>query len=85
MSTAILTGQPVPGSPLEGDLRSLGFDVRVASDAADAESLLAAVPADQRVAVVDARFVGHVHALRLGLTDPRFAASAVPGAVAAKP
>ncbi|WP_030781245.1 DUF5941 domain-containing protein [Streptomyces sp. NRRL S-920] len=85
MSTAILTGQPVPGSPLEGDLRSLGFDVRVASDAADAETLLAAVPGDQRVAVVDARFVGHVHALRLGLTDPRFAASAVPGAVTAKP
>ncbi|WP_409234673.1 DUF5941 domain-containing protein [Streptomyces sp. PA5.6] len=85
MSTAILTGQPVPGSPLEGDLRSLGFDVRVASDAADAESLLAAVPGDQRVAVVDARFVGHVHALRLALTDPRFAASAVTGAVAAKP
>ncbi|MFH8607121.1 DUF5941 domain-containing protein [Streptomyces sp. NPDC018029] len=85
MSTAILTGQPVPGSPLEGDLRSLGFDVRVASDAADAEALLAAVPADQRVAVVDARFVGHVHALRLALTDPRFAAAALPGAVTAKP
>ncbi|MEU1329070.1 DUF5941 domain-containing protein [Streptomyces sp. NPDC005865] len=85
MSTAILTGQPVPGSPLEGDLRSLGFDVRVASDAADAETLLAAVPGDQRVAVVDARFVGHVHALRLALTDPRFAACAVPGAVTAKP
>ncbi|MEU6993934.1 DUF5941 domain-containing protein [Streptomyces sp. NPDC046465] len=85
MSTAILTGQPVPGSPLEGDLRSLGFDVRVASDAADVETLLAAVPGDQRIAVVDARFVGHVHALRLGLTDPRFAASAVPGAVTAKP
>lgn len=29
--------------------------------------------------------MGHVHALRLGLTDPRFAASAVPGAVSAKP
>ncbi|MEU3737212.1 DUF5941 domain-containing protein [Streptomyces sp. NPDC032198] len=85
MSTAILTGQPVPGSPLEGDLRSLGFDVRVASDTADTETLLAAVPAGQRVAVVDARFVGHVHALRLGLTDPRFAASAVPGAVTAQP
>ncbi|MER5254327.1 DUF5941 domain-containing protein [Streptomyces sp. NPDC002855] len=85
MSTAILTGQPVPGSPLEGDLRSLGFDVRIASDAADTETLLAAVPAGQRVAVVDARFVGHVHALRLGLTDPRFAASAVPGAVTAQP
>ncbi|MFD4475512.1 DUF5941 domain-containing protein [Streptomyces sp. NPDC058471] len=63
----------------------MGFDVRVASDTADTETLLAAVPAGQRVAVVDARFVGHVHALRLGLTDPRFAASAVPGAVTAQP
>ncbi|MEV0936976.1 DUF5941 domain-containing protein [Streptomyces phaeochromogenes] len=66
-------------------MRSLGFDVRVATDAADAETLLAAVPADQRVAVVDARFVGHVHALRLGLTDPRFDAAAIPGAVTARP
>ncbi|MFF3662389.1 DUF5941 domain-containing protein [Streptomyces olivochromogenes] len=85
MSTAILTGQPVPGSSLEGDLRSLGFDVRLAGEAGDAETLLAAVPADQRVAVVDARFVGHLHALRLGLTDPRFAASALPGAVSVQP
>ncbi|MET7779467.1 DUF5941 domain-containing protein [Streptomyces mirabilis] len=85
MSTAILTGQPVPGSSLESDLRSLGFDVRLAGEAGDAETLLAAVPADQRVAVVDARFVGHLHALRLGLTDPRFAASALPGAVSAQP
>jgi phosphatidylglycerophosphate synthase len=85
LSTAILTGQPVPGSSLEGDLRSLGFDVRLAGEAGDAETLLAAVPADQRVAVVDARFVGHLHALRLGLTDPRFAASALPGAVSVQP
>ncbi|MFD9280361.1 DUF5941 domain-containing protein [Streptomyces mirabilis] len=85
MSTAILTGQPVPGSSLESDLRSLGFDVRLADEASDAETLLAAVPADQRVAVVDARFVGHLHALRLGLTDPRFVASALPGAVAVQP
>ncbi|MFG2449748.1 DUF5941 domain-containing protein [Streptomyces sp. NPDC048512] len=85
MSTAILTGQPVPGSSLEGDLRSLGFDVRLASDAGETESLLAAVPANERVAVVDARFVGHEHALRLGLTDPRFAASALPGAVSVQP
>ncbi|NMI62517.1 MULTISPECIES: DUF5941 domain-containing protein [unclassified Streptomyces] len=85
MSTAILTGQPVPGSSLESDLRSLGFDVRLAGEAGDAETLLAAVPADQRIAVVDARFVGHLHALRLGLTDPRFAASAVPGAVSVQP
>ncbi|MGW3493486.1 DUF5941 domain-containing protein [Streptomyces sp. NPDC001020] len=85
MSTAILTGQPVPGSSLEGDLRSLGFDVRVATDAGDTETLLAAVPANQRVAIVDARFVGHPHALRLGLTDPRFPAAALPGAVTVQP
>ncbi|MEU6278313.1 DUF5941 domain-containing protein [Streptomyces populi] len=85
MPTAILTGQPVPGSSLDGDLRSLGFDVRLASDAGETETLLAAVPADERVAVVDARFVGHVHALRLGLTDPRFVASALPGAVCVQP
>ncbi|MFC8343412.1 DUF5941 domain-containing protein [Streptomyces sp. NPDC057280] len=85
MSTAILTGQPVPGSSIEGDLRSLGFDVRTASDAAEAETLLAQVPGDQRVAVVDAGFVGHLHALRLGLTDPRFPLAAIPGAVTAQP
>ncbi|MFF7448877.1 MULTISPECIES: DUF5941 domain-containing protein [unclassified Streptomyces] len=85
MPTAILTGQPVPGSSIESDLRSLGFDVRIASDATDAETLLAQVPGDQRVAVVDARFVGHLHALRLGLTDPRFPLAAVPGAVTAQP
>ncbi|MFD0318476.1 DUF5941 domain-containing protein [Streptomyces flavalbus] len=84
MPTAILTGQPVPGSSIEGDLRALGFEVRAAADAAEAETLLAAVPADQRVAVVDARFVGHPHALRLGLTDPRFPLAAVPGAVTAQ-
>jgi phosphatidylglycerophosphate synthase len=59
--------------------------VRVASDAGDAETLLAQVPANQRVAIVDARFVGHVHALRLGLTDPRFPAAALPGAVTVQP
>ncbi|WP_250402948.1 DUF5941 domain-containing protein [Streptomyces cellostaticus] len=85
MSTAIVTGQPVPGSSLESDLRSLGFDVRMAADAAEAQTLLAEVPAGRRVALVDARFVGHPHALRLGLTDPRFALAAVPGAVTAQP
>ncbi|GHG85260.1 DUF5941 domain-containing protein [Streptomyces lanatus] len=84
MSTAILTGQPVPGSSIEGDLRSLGYDVRVAADPADAETLLAQVPGDQRVALIDARFVGHQHALRLGLTDPRFPLAAIPGAVTAQ-
>ncbi|MFF4744699.1 DUF5941 domain-containing protein [Streptomyces sp. NPDC001268] len=85
MSTAILTGPPVPGSPLEGDLRSLGFDVRIASGADEAADLLAAVPAAERAALVDPRFVGHLHALRLGLTDPRFPAAAIPGAATARP
>ncbi|MEU1709760.1 DUF5941 domain-containing protein [Streptomyces sp. NPDC005706] len=85
MSTAIVTGQPVPGSSLENDLRSLGFDVRVAADAAETRTLLAAAPSGRRVALVDARFVGHPHALRLGLTDPRFPLAAVPGAVTAQP
>ncbi|MFG2804307.1 DUF5941 domain-containing protein [Streptomyces massasporeus] len=85
MSTAILTGQPVPGSSIEADLRSLGFDLRTAADAAEAETVLAEVPGDERVALVDARFVGHVHALRLGLTDPRFPLAGIPGAVTAQP
>ncbi|MFE0349810.1 DUF5941 domain-containing protein [Streptomyces griseoluteus] len=84
MPTAIVTGQPVPGSSLEGDLRSLGFDVRMAADTAEARNLITAAPADGRVALVDARFVGHPHALRLGLTDPRFPLAAVPGAVTAQ-
>ncbi|MFK4018113.1 DUF5941 domain-containing protein [Streptomyces albogriseolus] len=84
MPTAIVTGPPVPGSSLEGDLRSLGFDVRPAAGAAEAERLLAGVPGEERVALVDTRFVGHLHALRLGLTDPRFPLSAIPGAVTAQ-
>ncbi|NUK03252.1 DUF5941 domain-containing protein [Streptomyces lunaelactis] len=85
MSTAILTGPPVPGSSLEGDLRSLGFDVRIASGTEDTAALIAAVPGADRVAVVDPRFVGHVHALRLALTDPRFPAAAVAGALTVQP
>ncbi|NEA64836.1 DUF5941 domain-containing protein [Streptomyces sp. SID12488] len=85
MPTAILTGQPVPGSSIEDDLRALGFDVRSATDVADTETLLAESSCDERVAFVDARFVGHLHALRLGLTDPRFPLAAVPGAVTAQP
>jgi phosphatidylglycerophosphate synthase len=59
--------------------------VRSAADAAETVRLLDAVPAGERVALVDPRFVGHVHALRLGLTDPRFPAAAVPGALTAQP
>ncbi|MBT2427369.1 CDP-alcohol phosphatidyltransferase family protein [Streptomyces sp. ISL-112] len=56
-----------------------------AADAGDAAALLTDVPADRRVALVDPRFVGHLHALRLGLTDPRFPAATVPGALTAQP
>ncbi|MFJ3325931.1 DUF5941 domain-containing protein [Streptomyces griseus] len=59
--------------------------MQTAVDAGDAAALLAAVPAGRRVALVDPRFVGHVHALRLGLTDPRFAVATVPGALTARP
>ncbi|WP_229860889.1 DUF5941 domain-containing protein [Streptomyces litmocidini] len=65
-------------------MRSLGFDVRIASGAEEARVLLAAVPAGERVALVDPRFVGHLHALRLALTDPRFPAAAAPGALTAQ-
>ncbi|GHH50912.1 phosphatidylglycerophosphate synthase [Streptomyces candidus] len=59
--------------------------MRSAADAAATVQLLDAVPPGERVALVDPRFVGHVHALRLGLTDPRFPAAAVPGALTAQP
>ncbi|OEJ34528.1 transferase [Streptomyces subrutilus] len=85
MPTVILTGLPVPGSPLADELRSLGFEVRPAAGPQDAAAALAAVPADQRVAVVDSAFVGHVHTLRLALTDPRFDACAVTGALTVQP
>ncbi|MFE4632516.1 DUF5941 domain-containing protein [Streptomyces sp. NPDC056773] len=85
MPTVILTGLPVPGSALADELRSLGFEVRPAATPSDTAAALALVPAGQRVAVVDGEFVGHVHALRLTLTDPRFDACAVTGALAVQP
>ncbi|MET9467850.1 DUF5941 domain-containing protein [Streptomyces sp. NPDC006544] len=85
MPTVILTGPPVPGSALADELSSLGFDVRPAATPRETAAALALVPADQRVAVVDSAFVGHTHALRLALTDPRFEACAVTGAFAVQP
>lgn len=67
---------------MENDLRRLGFDVAVADGPDDLAARLAAAPAADRVAVIDPRFTGHQHALRLALTDPRFPAGAVPGALA---
>lgn len=59
--------------------------MRAAADAAAVTAELATVPAYERVALVDPRFVGHVHALRLALTDPRFPAAAVRGALSVQP
>jgi phosphatidylglycerophosphate synthase len=71
-----------PAGGLAADLAALGFDrVLHARDAAELAALLAAERAE-RIAVLDAAFVGHRHALRLALVDPRFPAGAVPGAVA---
>ncbi len=88
LSTAILTGPPVAGSSLEHDLRSLGFEVHVARDARDAweaASVAAQTAPGERLALVDPRFVGHTHALRLALKDPRFDASALPGVLGIAP
>ncbi|WP_354644868.1 DUF5941 domain-containing protein [Kitasatospora camelliae] len=54
-----------------------------AADAAELLALLESADPAERLAVVDAGFVGHRHALRLALTDPRFPAAAAPGAVVA--
>ncbi|MFE2446494.1 DUF5941 domain-containing protein [Streptomyces sp. NPDC059426] len=59
--------------------------MRTATDAATVTAQLATVPAHERVALVDPRFVGHLHALRLALTDPRFPAAAVRGALSVQP
>lgn len=59
--------------------------MRVADGAAAVAATLAALPTGDRVALVDHRFVGHVHSLRLALTDPRFPAAAVHGALTAQP
>ena len=67
---------------MEDDLRRLGFDVAVVDCSDELAARLAAAPAGDRVAVVDPRFTGHRHALRLALTDPRFPAGALPGALA---
>lgn len=85
VQTAVLTGPPVPGSPLARDLQALGFTIRVAETVSALTVALAAVPAGERVAVVDPRFVGHRHSLRLSLTDPRHTAAAAPGALTVLP
>ncbi|MBM9507116.1 CDP-alcohol phosphatidyltransferase family protein [Streptomyces sp. KK5PA1] len=85
MSTAVLTGPSAagPASTLAADLRALGFDVAEADTPEAVAARLAQVPPAERVALVDRRFLGHRHALRLALTDPRFDTAAIPGALSA--
>ncbi|MFD5642462.1 DUF5941 domain-containing protein [Streptomyces anulatus] len=59
--------------------------MQTAADAGDAATLLAAVPAGRRVALVDPRLVGHVHALRLGRPAPRCPPPPAPGRLPAPP
>lgn len=66
---------------LGADLTALGFTVTVAGSPTALGAVLAGLPPGERVALVDPRFTGHRHSLRLALTDPRFAAAAVPGAL----
>ncbi|WP_413966513.1 DUF5941 domain-containing protein [Actinacidiphila polyblastidii] len=56
-----------------------------AATPAQAAARLAELPAGERVALVDSRFLGHRHSLRLALTDPRFDSAAVPGALGVQP
>ncbi|WP_197085065.1 DUF5941 domain-containing protein [Saccharothrix sp. ST-888] len=81
-ATASGAVQDVLAADLAADLAAIGFRrVLRAHDAAQLAAMVASVGPDERLAVVDADFVGHRHALRLALTDPRFPAAAVPGAV----
>ncbi|MBB1246647.1 CDP-alcohol phosphatidyltransferase family protein, partial [Streptomyces durbertensis] len=47
--------------------------------------LVAEVGAEERVALIDSRFVGHRHSLRLALLDTRPPAAALPGVLAVAP
>lgn len=47
--------------------------------------MVADAPQEERLALVDPRFVGHTHSLRLALTDPRFPAAAGPGLLTVQP
>jgi phosphatidylglycerophosphate synthase len=78
---AVLTGpQPVDGDGLlRADLAQLGVTVLDADGPTAAARAVASASADGRVALVDRRFVGHRHALRLVLDDPRWEAAHAPG------
>jgi phosphatidylglycerophosphate synthase len=82
LPTAFLVG-PVasaePGEePVAGQLRALGYDVVDTSTAPDLVTAISAAPAGP-VALVDRRYIGHLHALRRAVCDARPDALAGPG------
>lgn len=82
LPTAFLVG-PVasaePGEqPVAGQLRALGYDVVDTSTAPDLATAISTAPAG-RIALVDRRYIGHLHALRRAVCDSRPDALAGPG------
>ncbi|HEV2640955.1 MAG TPA: DUF5941 domain-containing protein [Actinocrinis sp.] len=72
--TAVLIGpHPVDGDGyLRENLATLGVTVVDANGPAATARIVASASATGRVALIDRRFVGHKHALRLALSDPRW-------------
>lgn len=72
--TAVLIGpQPVDGDGyLRENLAGLGVTVVDANGPAATARIVASASATGRIALIDRRFVGHEHALRLAMTDPRW-------------
>ncbi|WP_020576882.1 DUF5941 domain-containing protein [Actinopolymorpha alba] len=82
LPTAFLVGPIVAAEPgdlsVARQLRALGYDVVDTDTVADLAAVLTATSAGP-VALVDRRYVGHLHALRRAICDRRPAAIAGPG------
>lgn len=88
LATAFLVGPWFPTEsaragdpPVVRQLRSLGYEISELPPGARLADALAEAPPG-RVAIVDRRYVGHLHVLRRVLDDGRYDASSGPGAVA---
>ena len=68
-------------STVRTQLDALGYDVVDAPLDGHALALAVRAAAGARIALVDRRFVGHTHALRQAILDPRYDALAGPGAI----
>lgn len=89
LATAFLVGPVPPGEteevPVARQLRALGYDVveTRAGDDSGAELLSGVRDAEPGpIAIVDRRYIGHLHVLRQILLDARYDASSGPGVVA---